>query len=175
MHQYIALLRGINVGGHKKILMAHLKALFISLGFENVVTYIQSGNVVFSSSEVDGLAHTISEAIQKTYGWEVPVLVRTASEMKKILMNCPFSEEKMRKSYFLLFQDEVSRESMDMIKDITFPWEEFHITPACMYFFCATGYAKVKMTGNFVEKKLKVNATSRNYNTMAKLVELSGN
>ncbi len=173
MYRYIALLRGINVGGHKKILMADLKALFQSLGFTDVVTYIQSGNVVFSASEVDGLANIIAEAIQNTYGWEVPVLVRTASEIERILHDCPFSEEKMEKSYFTLFRDRPSQEHIDEFNSFSFPGEEFQVTPECMYFFCEAGYARVKMNGNLVERKLKVRTTTRNYKTLMKLLVLS--
>lgn len=174
MHRYIALLRGINVGGHLKIKMVDLKALFESLGFRDVVTYIQSGNVVFSS-EKETSSQVISEAIKNTYGWDVPVLVRTASDIEKILINCPFSEEKMQRSYFMLFQEEPSKDNMEIIKALDFPGEEFYVTPACLYFFCETGYARVKMNGTFIERKLKVHATSRNYNTMAKLIQLSTN
>ena len=71
-----------------------MRSLFISLGFKEVVTYIQSGNVVFSSSEKDDLAIKISEGIKSKYRWDVPVLIRTASEIESVLSNCPFSEEK---------------------------------------------------------------------------------
>ncbi|MAP55438.1 MAG: hypothetical protein CL605_11100, partial [Altibacter sp.] len=81
---YIAFLRGINVGGHKKILMADLRLLFESLGYTQVRTYIQSGNVLFSAEREKGLAENISEAIQIKYGWEVPVIVKTAEALRTI-------------------------------------------------------------------------------------------
>jgi len=172
MKRYIALLRGINVSGQKKILMVDLKALFESIGFKEVRTYIQSGNVVFLAEEASSLAVTISNAIFKKYGWEVPVLVRTASEIADILSNCPFSEEKKIKSYFTLFQQIPSEENIQEIANLNFPGEEFHITPTCLYYFCATGYGRVKMSNNLIERKLKVRATTRNYRTLLKLTEL---
>jgi uncharacterized protein (DUF1697 family) len=173
MDKQIALLRGINVGGHKKILMTDLKSLFESLGFKEVVTYIQSGNVVFSSSHEDDVSVRISEGIRKKYGWDVPVLIKTASEIESILSNCPFSEEKKMKSYFTLFSEVPSDNSIEDVSQLSYPNEEFVITPMCLYFFCAMGYGRIKMNMNLIEKKLNVKATSRNYRTMVKLLELA--
>lgn len=172
MKKNIALLRGINVSGQKKILMVDLKALFESIGVKEVRTYIQSGNVVFLAEETTALAEIISDAILKKYGWEVPVLVRTPTEIEAILSNCPFSEEKKIKSYFTLFQEIPSKENRQEIANLNFPGEEFHITPNCLYYFCANGYGKAKMTNNLIERKLKVRATTRNYRTLLKLTEL---
>ncbi|MEM7086654.1 MAG: DUF1697 domain-containing protein [Bacteroidota bacterium] len=172
MNKYIALLRGINVSGQKKILMVDLKALFESIGFKEVRTYIQSGNVVFLAEEASNLADAISSAIFKKYGWDVPVLVRTAAEIKDILSNCPFSEEKKEKSYFTLFQQRPTEENIQEIANLSFPGEEFQITPTCLYYFCATGYGRVKMRNNLIERKLKVRATTRNYRTLLKLTQL---
>ena len=173
MEKYIALLRGINVGGHKKILMTDLRSLFESLGFKEVVTYIQSGNVVFTSSEKDGLAVKISDGIKSKYGWDVPVLIKTASELESVLLNCPFSKEKKEKSYFTLFSEPPSEKNIEEVAQLSYPNEEFEITPMCLYFFCAMGYGRIKFNMNSVEKKLKVKATSRNYRTMIKLLELA--
>ena len=172
MKRYIALLRGINVGGHKKVLMADLKALFELLGFMEVQTYIQSGNVVFLAEKSSNLDVVISEAINNKYGWEVPVLVRTASEIKRILSDCPFSEEKKAKSYFTLFQQPPLGENIVEFDRQVFPDEEFRTTSNCLYFFCANGYGNVKMNNNLIERKLKVRATTRNYRTLLKLIEL---
>ena len=99
MKTYIALLRGINVGGHKKILMADLRLLFESIGLKDVQTYIQSGNVVFRSKEETNLASKIANAIEAKYGFMVPVLIKKASELSEILLKCPFFDEKREKSY----------------------------------------------------------------------------
>jgi uncharacterized protein (DUF1697 family) len=173
MEKQIALLRGINVGGHKKILMADLKSLFEALGFKDVVTYIQSGNVVFSSSNEDDVSVKISEGIREKYGWDVPVLIKTASEIESILSNCPFSEEKKMKSYFILFNKTPFDKNIEDVARLSYPDEELEITPMCLYFFCAMGYGRIKMNMNLIEKKLKVKATSRNYRTLVKLLELA--
>lgn len=153
--------------------MTDLRSLFESLGFKEVVTYIQSGNVVFSSSEKDGLAVKISEGIKSKYGWDVPVLIKTASEIESVLSNCPFSEEKKEKSYFTLFNETPSEKNIEEVSQLSYPNEEFVISPMCLYFFCATGYGRTKMNVNFVEKKLKVTATTRNFRTLDKLLELA--
>jgi len=173
MEKQIALLRGINVGGHKKILMTDLRSLFEALGFKEVVTYIQSGNVVFLSSNEDDVSVKISEGIKKKYGWDVPVIVRTVSEIESILSNCPFANEKKEKSYFTMFSMTPSKKDLEEVSQLSYPNEEFVITPKCMYFFCDTGYGRTKFNMNFVEKKLKVKATSRNYRTLVKLLELA--
>jgi uncharacterized protein (DUF1697 family) len=172
MYRYIALLRGINVSGQKKILMADLRSLIETCGFTNVQTYIQSGNVIFDS-EKEISSEIISEAIEKKYGWHVPVLLTTAGELQAILDGCPFPKEKKEKSYFGLLYDPPSTEAIETTLSYEYPNEEFHITHNCVYFFCATGYGRAKTGGKFFERNLKVEITSRNFRTMTKLVELA--
>ncbi len=174
MKTYIALLRGINVGGHKKLKMADLKILFEVLGFADVTTYIQSGNVVFSAKEGNGLAEMISNEIEKQFGWEVPVLVKTADAIAQILKDCPFEEEKKVEAYFMLLASPPKKEFMEAVSEISYPNEEFVLSPECVYIFFGKGAGNAKLNNNFFEKKLKVAATTRNYRTLAKLVELAG-
>ncbi len=174
MERYIALLRGINVGGQKKILMADLKALFESVGCTEVSTYIQSGNVVFSSTElIVNVSSLITNAIEDKYGWNVPVLVKKGSELAKIIQNCPFSHEIRRKSYFVLLHENPSATTINATSGLSHVDETFSIASDCVYIHYSQGAGKAKMGNNFFEKKLKVVATSRNYRTMAKLVEIS--
>ena len=174
MSRYIALLRGINVGGHKKILMADLRSLLSSGGLANVTTYIQSGNVLFESAlKASQSSDVISKKIQKKYGWEVPVLVKTASEITQILEACPFSEEIKLKSYFILFDRNASEENIKEINLEDYPNEEIFISTNCAYIFCESGYHNAKCGTNYFEKKLHIKATARNYRTMAKLVEMA--
>ncbi len=173
MKTYIALLRGINVGGHKKILMSDLKLLFEALGFENVTTYIQSGNVVFSSENKVDFADKISKAIESKYGFIVPVLVKKATELNEIVSKSPFLDEKLEKSYFILLQDKPLTENIEIAAAFSHPNEEFHIIEDCVYIYYSEGAGKAKMGNNFFEKKLKVTATARNYRTMAKLIALA--
>ncbi len=171
MKTYIAFLRGINVGGQKKIKMVDLRELFESLGFQNVQSYIQSGNVVFTS-EGEVFASKIEKAILDSYGWEVPVFVRTPSEIEDVLSQCPFDDDKKVKSYFSLLYTVPSQENIEIASQISYPNEEFHISPQCIYFYCSTGYGKAKLSNNWFEKKLGVPATARNYRTLTKILEL---
>ncbi len=175
MNSYIALLRGINVGGHKKILMADLKLLFEKLKFKNVQTYIQSGNVIFHSTESNSgkLEKMIKNQILVDYGFEVPILVKTPSEIKSILNECPFKEEKKENSYFTLLHPSPEDELIELTNKISYPNEEFLVTKSCVYFYSSTGYGNVKCNNNFFEKKLGVSSSSRNFRTLSKLIELS--
>lgn len=173
MKTYIALLRGINVGGHKKILMADLRLILESIGLQNVQTYIQSGNVVFKSKNGNNLDQKITKAIKEKYGFEVPVLVTTASKIKLILDDCPFSNEVKEKSYFVLLQSLPSSENVSITNSVSYPNEEFVITKSCVYLYSEFGAAKAKLSTNFFERKLKVKATARNYRTMVKLVAMA--
>jgi uncharacterized protein (DUF1697 family) len=177
MQTHIALLRGINVGGHKKIKMAALKLLFKELGFADVATYIQSGNVVFSPLSPQrgkgDLAKIIFEGIKKQFGYEVSVLVKTTADLVQILKDCPFSEEKKAASYFTLLNEVPSKDLIENVSKLTYPNEEFVITESCVYFFSEKGYNDATCNNNFFEKNLKVAATTRNYRTLAKLVVLA--
>lgn len=175
MIKYIALLRGINVGGHKKILMADLKLLFLELGLENVTTYIQSGNVVFEGGgdDVSAFAKAIKEKIQQSYNFDVPVLVLNAQTFEEIITACPFPKEKKEKSYFILLDTIPTPEKIAELTAIEYPDEEFHVISRCVYFFAANGYGRAKLTGNIVERKLDVTATARNHRTMLKLLTMA--
>jgi len=174
MKTYIALLRGINVGGHKKVPMAELRELLTKSGLVNVKTYIQSGNVIFQSSEEDKvkLGAIIHEAIISHFGFNVPILVSCKDEIKAILDNCPFPEEKEVESYFILLSEIPEKDLIDEISQQAFSNEEFIITNSCVYIFYTLGAGKAKLGINWFEKKLKVKATARNYRTMVKLLSL---
>lgn len=143
------------------------------MGFKQVTTYIQSGNVVFRSTETSDLSNKITQAIERKYGFIVPVLIKKVSELRKILSKCPFSEEKREKSFFVLLQENPSKENIELTNGFSNSNEEFHIEEDCVYVYYSKGAGEAKMGNNFFEKKLKVNATARNYRTMLKLLELS--
>ncbi len=175
MKTYIALLRGINVGGHKKVPMAELRELLTKSGLENVRTYIQSGNVIFQSSEENKrkLESIIHQSILNHFGFEVPILVRAKGEIQTILNNCPFPEEKKIQSYFIIINEAPGKVLAAETSQQIFPNEEFIITNNCVYIFYSLGAGKAKLGINWFEKKLKVKATARNYRTMVKLLSLS--
>jgi|SRR5690606_38702857 len=176
MQTYIALLRGINVGGHKKIKMANLKKMFESLGCKEVVTYVQSGNIVFKSPGTNALdlEKRIGKGIMETFGWEVPVLVKTKMELIGIMGNNPYGDDgEADSTYFVLLQTPPKKMLIDAVRQISYENEIFIITPSCVYLKCKKGYGNAKCNNNFFEVKLKVPATTRNYKTMAKLLELA--
>ncbi|XCF06732.1 DUF1697 domain-containing protein [Tamlana crocina] len=175
MTTYIALLRGINVGGQKKVPMAELRNLLTRAGLKNVATYIQSGNVVFQSSEenIQKLENEIRSVILKHFGFEVPVLVKTPTDFQNILKNCPFPDEQKVNSYFVLLFSKPNEGVVKEVKSMSYPNETFVITDACVYLHCATGYGKAKLNNNIIERKLNTTATARNYKTMAKLLALA--
>ncbi|MEL0652794.1 DUF1697 domain-containing protein [Algibacter sp. TI.3.09] len=177
MRTYIALLRGINVGGNNKILMAELRDLLLNMGLKDVQTYIQSGNIIFNSEEGNAseLEFQITEAIKKRFGLDVPVLVKTRDALKIIFDACPFSEEKKQKSYFSLLYTVPEVGLVNEVSSIEFENEEIEISPNCVYFYSSVGYGKTKYNNNFFERKLKVTATARNYKTIVKLLKLSKN
>ncbi len=177
MQTYIALLRGINVSGQKKIPMAELREILAQSKLENVKTYIQSGNVIFESSEnnISKLELQIHEAIKSYFGFEVPILVKTPEAFKNIFDACPFPEEKKKNSYFTLLYSVPNKDLIHEAEKMSYPNEEFVITNECIYFYCSTGYGKAKYNNNFFERKLKTTSTARNYKTMVKLIEIASN
>ena len=175
MQTYIALLRGINVGGHRKVPMAELRELFAKSGLTNVKTYIQSGNVIFQSSNRDSkkLENNIQKFILDQFGFEVPVLVRTKDELTTIFNNCPFIDAKKTESYFVFLSAIPDKILVKEASQKTYPDDEYVILNDCIYLFCSKGYGRAKFNLSYFEKKLNSNATARNYKTMVKLLALS--
>ena len=177
MTQYISMLRGINVGGHKKIKMAELRRLYESLGFTHVKTYIQSGNVIFSCTDSDRseLVNKIETHIQQTLGFSVPVILRTKSEFEHVIENNPFNEpakEDSTKLAVIFLSATPSSSSVKLIDKLEDESGKWRISGKEIYLFYPFGYGKTKMTNNFFEKHLNLTATARNWRTVNKLYEL---
>ncbi|MFD2099784.1 DUF1697 domain-containing protein [Flagellimonas iocasae] len=175
---FIALLRGINVGGQKKIKMAELRKTLAKSGLENVETYIQSGNIIFDSESSDSrdLEQLVFEAILKDFGFEVPTLVVTGNDIKKVLDANPFADkEEQNKLYYVLLKQPPQKELTQQLEEVSFENEAFHITEKCVYLMCKKGYGNSKLNNNLIERKLKVEATTRNQKTMEKLWEMTKN
>ena len=175
MMTYIALLRGINVSGQKKVPMAELRELLLESGFKNVQTYIQSGNVIFKSErkDVEKLELEIHNAIKKHFGFEVPILIIKPYVLQQIFDDCPFTEEKKANSYFMLLYSNPDVHLVNEVSKMSYQDEEFIISNNCIYFYSSIGYGRTKFNNNFFERKLKTTATARNYKTMVKLLSLS--
>lgn len=178
MKTYIALLRGVNVSGQKKIKMADLKLQLENLNFKNIRTYIQSGNVIFESTKTnqEDLANKIKTEIFKHYGFDVPTLVLTSDYLNNILNNNPWIKDKNKstdKMYFTLLHKIPSDENIEKIIKLSFPPEEFAIDKDVIYFYSPNGYGRAKMNNNYFENKLKVKATTRNWKTLNKILEIA--
>ncbi|PCJ98861.1 MAG: hypothetical protein COA50_01085 [Flavobacteriaceae bacterium] len=180
MNIYIALIRGINVSGQKKILMTDLKELLKGIGLKDVVTYIQSGNIIFSSEKmtIDILENEIKEKIKDHYGFDVPVLVLSKESVVQIVEETPFDkllEGEKERVYYTLLKNAPSKELVAILDAHDYEGEKFYITEKCVYFTSLHGYGRAKCNNNFFEKKLKVSATTRNLKTMMKLIKLASN
>jgi len=175
MYTYIVLLKGINVGGHKKVPMAALRDILSRVGFENVKTYIQSGNVILQTQEQnpETIEQIVTETLLKHFGFEVQVLVKTRKQLKYIFEQSPFPVGKIEKSYFMMLHDTPDDEQVRLASEKVYEGEAYYIIDNCIYYFCDKGMGQAKFNINFFERKLGTFATARNYNTMLKLLSLS--
>ena len=181
MPKYIAILRGINVSGRKKILMKDLKILFQNLGFQNITTYIQSGNIAFEelkNEQQEDICEKIKTAIFEQYNFEVPVLVRKKEELKSLVIKNPFLkvENINTKELYVTFLAELPNTThfakLKAIEKQNFLPDDFVIIEKTIY-VRAEKYGKTKLSNNFFERKLKVSATTRNWKTVLRLCEMA--
>jgi uncharacterized protein (DUF1697 family) len=178
MAKFIALLRGINVSGQKQIKMSALKILFEDLNFTNVQTYIQSGNVMFDSklTNLKRLKIKIENRIKETFGFDVEVIVKTPDELRDALENNLFLKSKKNDVdgiYFTFLSGKPSIDNIKKLTEVDYTPEEYAIKEDVIYLYFPNGYGKSKMNNNFLEKKLRVNATTRNYKTVKALLEMA--
>ncbi len=177
---YISLLRGINVSGQNSIRMRELKALYEKMGFSQVYTYLQSGNLTFrykTSSPCD-LEGKITGAIRQAFGYEIPVLMLTAEKLGRIIKQNPLvSLPGINRSFlhvtFLAtppvtpYHQAIEQQKAD--------GEAIAFSDEAVYLYCPHGYGKTRLTNNFLESRLKVMATTRNWNTVEQLMTLASN
>ncbi len=179
MTTYVSMLRGINVGGRKRIRMGQLVALYESLGLTNVRTYVQSGNVVFDSEVTDGsrLIRLIEEGITKTFGFSAAVLIRTKDELARVVENNPFLKEKgidTGKLHVTFLSDFPDGAALDQVRAVGDGSDSFAVTDREVYLHCPNGYGRTKLSNDLFEKKLKLSATTRNWRTVTALLQIAG-
>jgi len=177
MITYIALLRGINVGGNKVIKMQELKAMFQSLQFDNVRTYIQSGNVVFESGEVSSsrIGEMIEQEIKATFGFDVSVMIRTLEELERTLANNPFNlsnEEDFKRLYVSFLAAEPSADSLEKLRRYEDGPDKLRIVGKELYVLYEISVSKSALFKVSMDKLLGMPVTARNWNTVNKLAEL---
>ena len=175
MATHISLLRGINVSGQKKVDMKKLKQLYESLGFKEVQTYIQSGNVIFehAATKIPELLIKIQNKIMQYFGFEVFVVIRTKHEFQKLIQNNPFAGKDESRIYVTFLSEKPKDVLMEEIEKVKGKEEEFFLSGKEIYFFCPHGYGRTKLSNNFFERKLKVAATTRNWRTVSTLLSLA--
>ena len=174
--KYFAFLRGINVGGKNKIKMETLRASFAALGFENVKTYINSGNVIFETAKTDDkkLAAKIEAAIEKDFGLKIKVIVRTIDEVKFIVGNNPFAGEfENDKDVHVFFLDEaMPEEKSALLLSNNNENERYFVRDREIFCHLRVSVLDSLMGKDYIGKKLKVSATARNWRTVNKIIEL---
>lgn len=179
MEIMIALLRGVNVGG-RTIRMNRLKAIFEGLGFSSVRTYIQSGNVLFVPPEgmmCEEIRVRIEEGILRETGFDVAAVLLTAAEIGSVVTGDPWAGAALNEServYVTVLQDEPGADALKGLAPVAGSLDEYRVSGRLIYILCRGGYHETEYSNAFFEKKLKVKATTRNLDTMAKLAELAG-
>lgn len=178
---YVALLRGINVGGRNKIKMAELRTVLEKIGLRHVKTYIQSGNVLFDSPDDESiLRQRIEQEIAAVFGITLTVVVRTAEEMEHIVGHCPFSPELIAEAastcvgeslYVALLPDAPLPSGIEKLAAANNEDDAYQIVGRNVYLLFRRSVRDAKLSANL--QKLGVPATVRNWNTMNKLVEMA--
>lgn len=174
--KYAAFLRGINVGGKTIVKMEKLREVFQSLGFENVKSYIQSGNVIFETRKTDDekLAAKIEAAVEREF-FKTPVMIRSLDEIRDAFENNPFRDEEFEdKLFHLVFLSEkLSSEKAELLLSKSRESEKFAVRNREVYCLLRDGGVADSLLGKkFIDNKLKVPATARNWRTIKKILEL---
>lgn len=168
MNTFVALLRGINVGGNNKLPMADLRALCSGLGWEAVQTYIASGNVVFRA---DGAETTLAEALKSALPFDVSVMVREARELEACLRDCPISPEKgnLLHGFFCTHEPTLNMDLIDQFRTD----EDVVTVGRTVWLHTPGGFSKSKLAERFEKAISGTTVTARNLNTISKLVDMS--
>lgn len=176
MPVYVSMLRGVNLGGHKKVKMEELRALYSALKLQSPQSYIQSGNVVFraNSSDAAALAGKIERAIEKKFGFQSKVLLRTTDEMRQVVATNPLRAREAEPSKLLVtfFHDHVAPETVKKLAAIECD-EEIRVHGRELYIYFPTGIGRSEIRA-VLERTLKATpGTARNWNSVLKLLEMA--
>ncbi len=176
MRKYAAFLRGINVGGKNKIKMETLREVVGALGYTNVKTYINSGNVIFETAEADNvkLAVEIGQAIQNEFSILIKVMVRTIDDIKDIIENNPFAGqfENDKDLHVFFLDEELPAEKRELLLANNSENERFAVRNREIFCLLRVSVLDSLMGKDYIGKRLKVSATARNWRTVNKVLEL---
>ena len=180
MPSYVAMLRGINVSGSKPVKMEALRASFEALGFKDVRTYVQSGNVVFEAKERTAapLAPKIVARIKRDFGFDVPVLVLGAAELRKAVDENPFLKQRgidLTKLHVTFLAAVPASAGLKKMEGVSSGRDAFRCHGTAIYLHCPDGYGNTKLSNNVFERALGAPATTRNWKTVTTLAALASN
>lgn len=178
MTTYISILRGINVSGHRMIKMDALKKMCADLNFTNIRTYIQSGNIIFQSkmTDTEKISKTIKTNIEKVFRFDVPVITLTQKELENVINSNPFSNDKSKDPAFFhitFLSDKPAKQNTEQLKPTDLKNDKYEIIDKAIYLYCPDSYSNSKLTNSFLEAKLKVAATTRNWKTTNELFKIA--
>ena len=177
MTTFIGMIRGVNVGGHKKLPMAALKALCDSLKLTSAKTHLNSGNVVFQSTRKDRpqLRRDLEDAIRKKIGIDVKVILRTPDEIRCAMTANPFPKRDPSRLLIMFLEGEPSDGAMEALREAHAGPEKMHFAGQELVIDYVNGVGRSKLTNAVIERKLAVAGTARNWNTVSRLLELAEN
>ena len=174
--KYAAFLRGINVGGKNKVKMETLREVFGALLFQNVKTYINSGNVIFETAKSDDrqIAAKIEKAIESEFSLVIKVMVRTIDEIEAVIKNNPFDGqfENDKDLHVLFLDEELAEEKRELLLSNNNENEMFAVRNREIFCLLRVGFSDSLLGKDYIGKKLKKPATARNWRTVNKIVEL---
>ena len=180
MPSYVAMLRGINVSGSRPVKMDALRASFEALGFKNVRTYVQSGNVVFEAKEraAAPLAPKIVARIKRDFGFDVPVLVLGAAELARIVDENPFLKQRgeaidVTKLHVTFLAGPPAAAGLKKMEGVSSGRDTFRCLRTSIYLHCPDGYGNTKLSNNAFERALGAAATTRNWKTVTTLASMA--
>lgn len=168
--RYVALLRAVNLGNHKKIAMPDLRELCASLGYSDVQTYLQSGNLVFSTTEPEAekVAHDLEEALATRLGLTTEAILRTTDQMRALVGGCPIEVSDPTKVSVLFLRDTPVPGWLDGFDTTSFTPEQMWAAGRDIYFHLPNGTGRAKLPPA-VGRRLKTPATMRNWRTVTNL------
>jgi uncharacterized protein (DUF1697 family) len=174
MRRYVVLLRAVMPSGRNKVPMARLREVLAADEFENVRTYIQSGNAIVDTTLAARAVETrVHDLIQEHIGPDLAVMARTHGQLRKVLADSPFRDEDPKSVYFSLLSGRPPADKVRQLLAEDLGAERVAVIGTSAYMFIPGGYGQNRLSNNFLEKRLGVAATMRNTNTLTKLVELS--
>lgn len=173
--KYVAFLRGINVGGKNKVKMETLREVCSEIGFENVKTYINSGNVIFETRKTDDkkLAAKIEKAIEKEFGLQIKTIVRSISEIEEIVKNNPFDGqfENDKDLHVFFLDEEMPDDKRELLLSNNNENEKYFVRGREIFCLLKVSVLDSLMGKDYIAKKLKDSSTARNWRTVNKVLE----